>query len=175
MTSEMDQAAEDFWIHMSIFEIRAQAQFAEMAFKNIGEKPGRGDEWAVFSSIHSFLSHCAMVSKMLTAKGTRRSVYEALGLPVDSIVHDRQFRNHLEHYDERLKQWIKKAGVGSRIINHIVGHRADLPTRNTVIISFYDPYERIFTFVDEEFDLGKLFKCVEAIKKTANTWLGYTA
>lgn len=114
---------EDFWVHMSVLEIRAQAQFAKMTYKNIKKKLGTGDEWAVFSSIHSFLSHCAMISKMLQAKGPTRSIEQVLDFPANSI------------------------------------------------INFYDSFTRIFTFVDEDFDLAALFEETRRIMTVSSKWL----
>jgi len=57
----------DLWVEMSIREIWTQAHFAEIAFSHVDPKAASNND-AVFSSIHSFLSHCAMVSKMLSAK-----------------------------------------------------------------------------------------------------------
>src|SRR3989344_4518779 len=54
----------DFWIEMSIREIHTQAHFAELSFSNIDVKAMKGTD-LVFSSIFSFLSHCAIVSKMI--------------------------------------------------------------------------------------------------------------
>lgn len=104
-----DKTEKDFWIEMSIREIWTQAHFAEIAYKNINPKSIKGTG-AVFSSIHSFLSHCANVSKMLTAddgENTPKTIGDILGVSHDSDIHKRRFRNHLEHYDERLKKWIK--------------------------------------------------------------------
>src|SRR4029450_10412601 len=55
----------DLWIEISIREISTQARFADGAYGNLDPKAA-GTE-TVFYSIHSFLSHCAMVSKMLKA------------------------------------------------------------------------------------------------------------
>lgn len=170
---KIDQADEGFWIQMSILEIRAQAQFAKMAYDNIAEKPGTGDEWAVYSSIHSFLSHCSMISKMLKAKGSKQSIGQVLGISNDSIIHKRRFRNNLEHYDNELKRWINKAGVGSEVVNHQVGNRNDFPIKNAIFVSFYDPFTKIFTFVDEDFNLAQLSKESQKIQLEANKCLGF--
>ena len=162
---------EEFWVLMSILEIHAQAEFAKMAYSNIEEKPRTDRERATFSSIHSFLSHCALISKMLNAKGTKQSIGEILGIPKNSVIHQRRFRNHLEHYDERLKSWINKAKVGSSIVNHHIGDRKTFPVQGAIFVNFYDPYTKIFTFVDEEFELDKLFEESEKVKRISEEWL----
>ena len=76
----------DFWIEMSIREIWTQAHFAELAYQNIDPKAAGGTD-AVFSSIHSFLSHCAIVSKMLSAKDQEtppKSIGDILGITKSS-------------------------------------------------------------------------------------------
>lgn len=167
----IDESDESFWVKMSILEIRAQATFAEMAYRNIDRKAHIVNEWIVFSSIHSFLSHCAMISKMLRAKGATKTIEKILGLPLKSIIHDREFRNHLEHYDERLKKWIRKAGVGASVINHCIGDKTMISGDNIVFVSFYNPMNKIFTFIDEEFNLELMFAEVQKIKNKTEKWL----
>jgi hypothetical protein len=146
----MPRTEKDFWIEMSIREIWTQCHFAEIAFKNINTKAPYGTD-PVFSSIHSFLSHCSNVSKMLKATDkdrpkpigdfTFREIYEKprrflsaiystlvndkgpppksigniLCLPISSVIHKRQFRNNLEHYESRLKQWISRYGPNASV------------------------------------------------------------
>ncbi len=162
---------EKFWIQMSVLEICAQADFAKMAYNNIGEKPEQGKEKAVFSSIHSFLSHCAMISKLLQAKGSQQTIENILDVPRDSIINKRKFRNHLEHYDAELKAWIRRAGEGASVVNHHVGSRADFPIKNALFVSFYDPFTKICTFVDRDFNLEEMFIESQEIRNKADKWL----
>jgi hypothetical protein len=184
----------DFWIEMSIREIWTQCHFAELAYKNIYPK-ARGGTDGVFSSIHSFLSHCAMVSKMLKAqdetvyknvllKTIRRylnkldickidksdSIGEFLGISWNSIIHNRKFRNRLEHYDKELKLWIRKKGINSSIGTYNIGPKSMIQIPNIVFISHYDPRNTTFTFIDEDIDLSKLYADVKRIKELADKW-----
>ena len=54
----------DKTIEMGIREIWTQCRFAEISYSNIIDK-SRRDVDTTFSSIHSFLSHCGIVSKLL--------------------------------------------------------------------------------------------------------------
>jgi hypothetical protein len=168
-----NRTEKNFWIEMSIREIWTQAHFAERAYNNIDLKARDGND-AVFSSIYSFLSHCAMVSKMLSAQDQEApptSIGDILSISKNSIIHNRRFRNHLEHYDERLKRWIRDKGVHSNIGTYNIGPKSAIQIPNTVFVSHYDPSNNIFTFVDEDFDLGALFQEVQRIKKVADTWV----
>jgi len=188
-----NRTEKDFWIEMSIREISTQSHFAEFSYRNINPKARKGND-AVFSSIHSFLSHCAMVSKMLKARdralprskisklidkylimfGLRKkavSIGEILGIFASSVIHNRKFRNHLEHYDERLKYWIRKKGVNANIGTYNIGPKSMIRIPNMVFVSHYDPTSTTFTFVNKDFNLSQLFEEVQRIKEFADDWV----
>src|SRR3989344_6238631 len=163
----------DFWIEMSIREIWTQAHFAELAYQNIDPKAVHGTD-AVFSSIHSFLSHCAIMSKMLSAKDQEtppKSIGDILGITKSSVIHNRKFRNHLEHYDERLKQWIREKGINSNIGTYNIGPKSMIQIPNMVFVSHYDTSDNTFTFINEDFDLGLMLEEVRRIKGLADDWV----
>ncbi len=168
-----NKTEKDFWIEMSIREIWTQAHFAELAYQNIDPKAVRGTD-AVFSSIHSFLSHCAIVSKMLAAddgETPQKSIGDILGITDSSPIHNRKFRNNLEHYDERLKRWIGQYRTGATIGTYNVGPKSAFKIPNIIHISHYDPSNKTFTFVNEDFDLGILYNEVQGIKAIADAWV----
>ncbi len=164
----------DLWIEMSIREIWAQAHFAEIAFRNIDQKAEEGTD-LVFSSIHSFLSHCAMVSKMLLATSDDgkkpKSIGNILGIRATSVIHKRTFRNRLEHYDEHLKEWINQFGTNVGIATHNIGPKSALKIPNLVFVSHYDPTNQTFTFVNEDFDLRVLASEIRRIKSAVDKWV----
>ena len=158
---------------MSVREVWTQSHFAGIAHSHIDPKAERGTD-LVFSSIHSFLSHAAMVSKMLLAKSedpSSKSIGDILGVPVTSLVHNRKFRNHLEHYDERLKQWIKKAVMGKAIGTYNIGPKSMIVIPNMIFVSHYDPTNDTYTFVDEDFNLGELNTELVKINNLADQWV----
>lgn len=163
----------DFWVEMSVREIWTQAHFAGIAYGNINPKAQGGTD-AVFSSIHSFLSHCAMVSKMLKASDGAQpptTIGDVLGVPNTSVIHQRTFRNHLEHYDERLKRWIQQFGADVRIGTYNIGPKSQFHIAHFVFVSHYDPHTHTFTFVNDDFDLLALNTEVQRIKQLADTWV----
>ncbi len=179
----------DLWIEMSIRETWTQCRFAEIAYSHINPKARRPTD-LVFSSIHSFLSHCAMVSKMLKARysSTPKSFFaklletfrrnkrknpmigQILSVPLSSVVHNRNFRNSLEHYDKELKKWIKKYPPTINIGTHNIGPKS-MFKGNIVFVSHYDPTNDTFTFVDDDFNLGELNEEVSEIKNLADGWI----
>ncbi|KKR47001.1 MAG: hypothetical protein UT90_C0007G0004 [Parcubacteria group bacterium GW2011_GWA1_40_21] len=162
----------DLWVEMSIREIWTQAHFAEIAYSHIDPKAATGND-AVFSSIHSFLSHCAMVSKMLSANydtTTPRTIENVLVIS-STTVHTKTFRNHLEHYDERLRRWIGQHGVNIMIGDYNIGPKSALQIPNMVFVRHYDPNSQMFTFVNDDFDLGTMSSEVQRIKGIADNWV----
>ena len=169
----ISKTEKDFWIEMSIREIWTQAHFAEIAYKNIDPKAVKGTD-AVFSSIHSFLSHCANISKMLNADdgdSPTRTIGDILKISKYSDIHNRKFRNHLEHYDERLKKWIKEKGINANIGTYNIGPKSAVQGIDIIFVSHYDPTDSTFTFVNEDFDLGALYDEVVKIKPIADKWV----
>jgi hypothetical protein len=171
MPEEFYRSEKDFWIEMSIREIWTQAHFAEISYKNIDIKAAANID-VVFSSIHSFLSHCVMVSKLLKSRDEKsRSIGDILNVSESSIIHNRKFRNNLEHYDKELRRWIRKKGVNANIGTYNIGPKSMIRIPNMVFVSHYDPTNDTFTFVNEDFNLGQLFEEVQRIKELADKWV----
>jgi hypothetical protein len=175
----MNQRTEkDFWIEMSVREIWTQAHFAELAYKNINPKAANATD-AVFPSIHSFLSHCAMISKMLLGEHREDkedyikviNIGHILNIMETSLIHNRKFRNSLEHYDERLKKWIHDKGVNANIGTYNIGPKAAMQIPDMVYVSHYDPNNSTYTFVDEDTNLEILYQEVLRIKNLADKWV----
>jgi hypothetical protein len=169
----MKKDEKDIWIEMSIREISTQANFAEISYSHIDPKAVNGND-AVFSSVHSFLSHCAMISKMLNANDSRnplKSIGSILGILDSSIIHQRRFRNHLEHFDERMQRWIGKFAAGANIGTYNIGPKTAIQIPNMIFVSHYDPSNSTFTFVDEDFNLSILYEEAVRIKSLADNWV----
>ncbi|KXK26868.1 MAG: hypothetical protein TR69_WS6001000889 [candidate division WS6 bacterium OLB20] len=100
---------EALWKEFLVREISTQCTFAIRSFESLEPKVARNTD-LVFSSIHSFLTHCAMVSKLLKAnpQNSKSAPYEEtvaslIGVKESSSIHKRSARNRLEHYDEHVQ------------------------------------------------------------------------
>lgn len=158
---------------MSVREISTQAHFADIAFSHLDPKATQGRD-AVFSSIHSFLSHCAMVSKLLLARDDGEpplTIGTVLNVAGDSPIHRRTFRNHLEHYDERLRTWIRQFGPHVSVGTYNIGPKSAFQAAGLIYVSHYDPQTSTFTFVNEDFDLAALHAEATRIRGLANIWV----
>jgi hypothetical protein len=119
-----------------------------------------------------------MVSKMLNAedritpRGSKKiSIGHILGVVQSSPIHNRTFRNHLEHYDDRLKKWIKRYATGAKIGTYNIGPKSAFSSPDMILVSHYDPSNDTFTFVDEDFNLSQLSDEVKRIRQIAEKWV----
>ncbi|MDA1000359.1 MAG: hypothetical protein O2807_07565 [bacterium] len=172
----MSNNIEDRLIELAIREVRVQCRFAEVSYLNICEKEDKSTD-LVFTSIHSFLSHCGNVSKLLWPGGLARNlgsqkIAQILDLPEKSIIRDRSFRDSLEHYDERLAGWIKEKGPNINILDFNVGLKHSLNISDSIWVRHFDPTQKIFTLLDEDLNLEEMYKEIMEIKGKVDYWVG---
>src|SRR5687768_6186981 len=80
----------------------------------LGDKETRQSR-GVWFALTSFLTHAAMVSKFLDPMGTSESkklrgnaLRAHLQVKTDSSILPRSARDNLEHFDERIDNWVEK-------------------------------------------------------------------
>src|SRR5258705_3487164 len=134
-----------FQLHIYLCEVEMQCEFSLAAAESVNgyfnghrdlatdesERAAGADAERVqaqlFRSIHSFLTHAAVVSRLLWPSRPRKRREEdrashdrrvahavnrgkqvrlALGLPDEQPGDQRTLRDHLEHFDERLDDWV---------------------------------------------------------------------
>lgn len=158
---------------MGIREVLSQTQYADVAFGNVLIK-GANSTIVAFSSVHSFLTHSAMLSKLLWSDSlvdkSSKTLAEVLDIPDGLKIKDRKFRNILEHYDEHLKRWIDNKSNNSMIMDNNIGPRSTIKSGNAVWIRHYDPTTGIFTLIDNDLNLADLHEEVMMIKDKASEW-----
>ncbi len=192
----MDEQLKKKWLEMSVREVSTQCKLARTAFEAIPQLPGV--EYP-FILIYSFLSHCANASKMLQAlhepqpmlkyEFEWRAVYarlrrwglvrrgptigDLLEIRKSSAVHHRgrKFRNDLEHYDQRLFEWLSKHGPAVNIGDFNVMPKAAVRGLNLIYVRNLDPTTNTFTFVDKDLDLNALVAELDRIRGTADRYI----
>jgi len=92
-----------------IGEIVLQAKIAKRAAERLRATHDNFDHIETWGSIQAFLGAAANVSKILwpNKKYADRgeSLREFLGIEKDNPLSSREFRNHFEHYDERIEEY----------------------------------------------------------------------
>lgn len=110
-------------------EIKQQSEFSLAAYERV--LPG-GDPQTIFYHVQAFLVSAANVSKLLFSGQVRgkkefqqRCAQRAgelraiLGVDPTSPLNDRTFRDHFEHFDERIQEWADRPGPKIFVNNNV--------------------------------------------------------
>lgn len=135
-------------------EIVLQIKISNKAYQRILNYE---DHIEIWSSIQSILIAAANISKILwpnkkyNLRGAR--LRKMLNISDDNILRDRTFRNHFEHYDERIATWFEKQANGVYIdlaMNPDLSFSAQNTNRG------YNTIDEAVVFRGQKFDLSKL-------------------
>lgn len=152
-----------------IGEIVLQSKIAELAAKRLSVSKDNLDQIEVWNSIQSILVAAGNVSKILWPQkekyaGRGERLRELLKVSEDNILSDRKFRNHFEHYDERIEKWFKgksSAVYSDLAIDPLKSMRRNFPTNHH---RAYDSLTQTLTFRGESFDLAAVLKELKEIR-----------
>jgi hypothetical protein len=150
-----------------IGEIVLQSKIAELAAKRLSATHDNFDNVEVWCSIQSILVAAGNVSKILCPSKEYAERGERLRglLKVDdnNILSDRKFRNHFEHYDERIEEWFQKqssAVYSDLAVDPFKSIWGNVPSNHH---RAYDPLTQMLTFRGESFDLAAVLKELKEI------------
>ncbi len=101
---------DSFLMSVFITEVETQCAFALRAIEQLRRSLATQDSKAVFFYAQASLSSAGNVSKLLWPPSPMipdrgKKLRESRGISDDSPVAPRRFRNHFEHFDERLEEW----------------------------------------------------------------------
>lgn len=142
-----------------------------------------------FRTLHSFLTHLSNVSRLVwppsfakprcackkhklelgscySCRASSRAfilqqMLEVVG--VEHILKNRELRDHLEHFDERLDEW-RFTSKNRIIVSNYFGPEGGICVPdNSDIMRGYDPANGDFTFRGEKYSVVDLYKGVEDI------------
>src|SRR5690348_1175775 len=106
-------------------EIEWQCQFAERAAEQLQAGAQRSDTIGTWAAVQAILTAAGNVSKILwpprRESAARGEMLRALlGVGDNNALSDRTFRNHFEHYDERIEDWLTSRS-SSTYTDQIIG------------------------------------------------------
>nr|WP_299486142.1 hypothetical protein [uncultured Allomuricauda sp.] len=158
-----------------ISEIVLQVKIAEQAEKRLPIDPGNFNHIEVWCSIQSILGAAGNVSKILwpqlkESKERGAQLRELLGIDKNNIIADRKFRNHFEHYDDRIEKWFDIQSTGPYIdlaFNPFKPTPWEIPK---FYHRAYNQVDRILTFRNESLDLKEVLKNLHEIKMKCSAY-----
>ncbi len=135
------------------------------------------DQSTFFKNMKDFLIHTAAISKMFwpaknspkKTRGRCKSLLKIIGLDEKHILKDRKFRNHFEHYDERLDKW-DKTSTNHTFIRDYIGPRSSIggtAVEDTDIFSLFDPETNLFYFRGDTVNIQEMITSIIQIKERA--------
>ena len=91
-------------------EVERQTRFALLSATDLETGLKAGDVDRIWYAVQALLVAAGNVSKLLwpprpSVPNRGEEVRQSLSVPDDSILAPRAFRNHFEHFDERLEEW----------------------------------------------------------------------
>jgi len=146
-------------------EIERQCKFAIIAIEQIKTGLSNKDSDLVWYAIQNFLVAVGNISKIFwpinQKYGMRgEKLRKSLGIEDNSPIQPRNFRNHFEHFDERLEEWAESS---ERLIladsnigpsNMITGIDPKDYLRN------FDPTSWTLTFRGDKYELKPIIKAI---------------
>ena len=152
-----------------ISEIVLQTKIAQRAADRLPIEPSGFDHIEVWCSIQSILVAAGNVSKILwpqlkNSKSRGVKLRKLLKIDTKNILADRKFRNHFEHYDDRIETWFDSQSSGVYIDLAFEPFRPtkwQLPKNSH---RSYNQVDRIVTFRGEALDLKEVLNALEEIK-----------
>ena len=155
-----------------ISEILLQSKIAQRAFVRLEATQKNFDELEVWCSIQTILVATGNISKILwSSKNRLRSqrLREMLKIDIDSIILDRKFRNHFEHYDERVEE---------RFDNRSGGVYIDLAMNPSLIGDYggnnnrgYNSFDNSLIFRGERLDLNNILNALLEIHNNCKLYV----
>jgi len=154
-------------------EIVLQSKIAKRAAERLNVNHNTHDHVEVWCSIQSILVAVANVSKILwpnkkyASRGEK--LRQLLKVEKDNLLCDRKFRNHFEHYDERVEEWFEKQSDGVYIdLSMNSSLRTGMPSNDH---RGYNAFNNTLLFRGELLDLDELLKALEQILENCKPYV----
>ncbi len=152
-------------------EIVKQTKIAKRAAERLqtANDPDHFDELEIWVSIQSILVAAGNVSRILwpsrkQSKTRGEELRTLLGIDESNILSDRKFRNHFEHYDERIEDWFEKSGSAVYTDSSINPFGSIWESNPPNLHRGYSPLTQTLTFRGESVDLATLLNVLEEIR-----------
>jgi hypothetical protein len=164
-----------FTQHVLLGEIAFQAQFAAKAAERLPDCDEPFDAFEVWGAIQSILIAAANVSKLLwpaQSRSARGAALRALlGVDDSNPLSNRRLRNHFEHYDERIEDWMSTAPSATYIDQKIGPAALDPQHLSQLIHRHYDPCTKVLVFRTESVSLASALEALELIRQKCRSFV----
>jgi hypothetical protein len=147
-----------YMVVMYLASIIYAAEAALIAHERYCSSVGKeGDESVAASAIHETLGHAAGLSRFFWSSGgdlpnaRASSLRQLLAVDDGSPLRNRRLRNALEHFDERLDEFLLGDPVGLVLPEPMVANVEQIDDPAAQIFKLVDPWNGVFVVLNEHF------------------------
>ncbi len=154
-------------------EINRQCDFVIHSAMNINESLQKNEVDALWYHIQAFLVAAGNISKLLWPPNKSfadrgEQLRQFLSIENDSPLAVRTFRNHFEHYDERLEDWARSSKRENYVDSNVGPTRFIAGIDPEDYLRNYDTSDNAITFRGDKYLLQPVFDSVVQIKNKIN-------
>jgi hypothetical protein len=157
-------------------EIVLQAKIAKRAAERLQATHDNFDHIETWCSIQSILGAAANVSKILWPdkkyKTRGENLRQFLKVEKDNPLCSRKFRNHFEHYDERIEEYFQNISGGVYVDLAMNPSMRDpfFPNSTSNTHRGYNSFNNTIVFRGEILDVAELLAALDQILKDCKPW-----
>lgn len=158
--------------HVFVRELERQAQFGLIAVADLNAALAACDNDRVWYSIQGLLIAAGNVSKLLWPgpeyESRGAALRQLLSVADDSVLAPRTFRNHFEHFDERLDAWVAGDEAHNFVDSNIgpTGMISGLDSKN--FLRNLDTTEMAVTFRGDSYRLQPITTALQDVCQRAS-------
>lgn len=144
-------------------EIDYQITFAKRAYNNYKTELEKINIPEIFANIHYFVIHITNIDKLINceSKPFRKNILlKDLSFEKVNLKQFRRLRNHLEHFDERLDNWIKEFDGNAYFDMNLISDCKGFPQK--AFLRALD--KNVYKFYGEDYNLKELFESLNRIE-----------
>lgn len=162
---------DNFVLEIYKSEVLSQGEFALLAIEDLEKALGNSDTMLVWYSIQTFLVAVGNISKLLWSKSkTSVKLRASLNVPNDSPLCQRTFRNHFEHFDERLEKWASSSTRRNFVDKNIMPAGSISGIVPEDYLRNFDPINKVLTFRGEVYDLKPVISAIQDLMQPVIRW-----
>jgi hypothetical protein len=154
-------------------EVERQCKFALLAVSDLDDAIVSMALDRIWYSVQSFLVATGNVSKLLWPEKPRSAsrgeiLRQSLSVDTDSPLAPRTFRNHFEHFDERLERWAASWERQNFVDSNVLPEDAITDLATSDYLRDLDPVTKKLTFRGDEYLLRPMIDAVSKLWERAN-------
>lgn len=146
-------------------EIERQCKFAIIAIEQIKAGLANNNLDLVWYAIQSFLVAVGNISKIFWPSNRiyqkrGEELRKSLGIKDDSPIRPRTFRNHFEHFDEKLEKWATSSKRHNFVDSNIGPSNMIRGVDPEDFLRNFDPISWILTFRGDKYELKPIIEAI---------------